>query len=235
MRTTCLAGLFVAGLCLTTALAGDDSGVSPRNKPSDYPAHEDAKTAEIAAVVISSDQVKRVFSPAVDKAYTVVEVAIYPADGHSFDVDLSSFSLKVGGQIVHAEKPDDVMIPWGNQSGSAPPTIGNRGPGLTEETGVIVARGTNPVTGRPQTSTGTYEDVGVSNAPRRVDQPMPSSKPDQTALYNRIAARALAQGGTRKAIAGYLYFPQYGKRRKNDPVELDWSKDDVSVALKFPK
>ena len=229
MRKACFAAIFALVLA-----AGDDSGVPPRSKPSDYPVHDDAKTAEIAAAVISSDQVKRIFSAAVDKAYNVVEVAIYPEDGHRFDVDLSDFSLKIGNQVLHAEKPENVMIPWGNTSSNAP-TIGNRGPNVTEETGVIVAHGTNPATGRPQTTTGTWEDVGVSNYPRPADQPPAPQKPDQTALYNRIAAKALAQGGTSKPIAGYLYFPQYGKRRKSDPVELDWSKDDVSIALKFPK
>ncbi len=161
----------------------------------------------------------------------VVEVAVYPEDGHSFDVDLLDFSLKVGDQVIHADKPRDVAIPWPEKTG---PTS-QRGPAVTTETGVIVARGTNPVTGRPQTTTGTWEGVAVSNDPRDRNPPPPSNKPDQSAAEARVRDRALPLGETRKAVAGYLYFPQYGKKHKGDAIALNYSKDDVSVDLHFPK
>jgi hypothetical protein len=226
MRVACLAAIFLA------TLAGDDSGTTPRSKPSDYPVHQTVKTAELAAVVLTPDQVKKIFSPEVAKAYTIVEVAVYPADSQKFDVDLLDYFLKIGDETTHADKPDDVMIPWGNP-GSVP-TAGNRGPAVTEDSGVIVAHGTDPATGRPRTAVGTWEDVGVSNYPRPADAP-PAPRPDQTALYHRIAARALPQGETAKPVAGYLYFPQYGKKRKHDSVALNYSRDQVSIDLKFPK
>src|SRR5215469_8044571 len=159
--------IWLTAILFATLAAADDSGVAPRGKPADYPAHQAVKTAELAAAVLSPDQVRRIFSAEVAKAYTVVEIAVYPADGQKFEVDLLDYSLQMGGQIVHADKPDNVMIPWGNTSG---PTIANRGPNLTEDTGVIVARGTDPATGRPRTAVGTWEEVGVSNYPRRSDQ-----------------------------------------------------------------
>lgn len=226
MRWMCLTASIFAALA-----AADDSGVPPRNKPADYPTHQAVKTTELAAVLISPDQVRRIFSAEVAKAYTVVEVAVYPGDGQKFEVDFLDYSLKIGGQIVHADKPDNVMIPWGNKSG---PAVPNRGPNVTEDTGVIVAHGTDPATGRSRTAVGTWEEVGVSNYPRPPDQPS-QRKPDQTALYNRIADRALPQGETAKPVAGYLYFPQYGKKRKNDPVALNYSHDEVSIDLKSPK
>lgn len=227
MRATCLAAIFLA-----TLAAGDDSGTTPRSKPSDYPAHQKVKTAELAAVILTPDEVKKIFSSEVARAYMIVEVAVYPADSEKFDVDLLDYSLKIGGQLTHADKPDNVMIPWGNSS--RVPTLGNNGPTVTEDTGVIVAHGTDPTTGRPRTEVGTWQDVGVSNYPRPADPP-PARKPDQTALYNRIAGRALPQGATAKPVAGYLYFPQYGKKRKHDPVALNYSRDDFSVDLSFPK
>jgi len=224
MRAIWLAGFF----CL--ALAADDSGVPPRPKPSDYPVHENAKADTLAAVIVPADQIRKMFSAEVAKGYLVVEVAVYPADGHSFDVDLLDFALKVGGQVIHAEKPRDVAIPWPEKGA----TIGNRGPAVSTETGVIVARGTDPVTGRPRTGVGTWEDVGVSNTPRR-DDPPPAPKPDQSALEDKIRAKALPEGRTTKPVAGYLYFPQYGRSHKKDPVALNYSKDEVSIDLKFPK
>jgi hypothetical protein len=233
MRAARLTGIFVAGILVAMYAAGDDSGTPPRSKPADYPVHESVKAAELAAVLISPEQVKRMFSAEVAKAYMVVEIAVYPADGHSFDVNVLDYSLRVGNQVIHAEKPENVMIPWGNTNNSGP-TIGSRGPTVNEDAGVIVAHGTDPMTGRPRTAVGTYDEVGVTNAPRPADQPV-GNKPDQTALYNRIRDKAVPEGGTVKPVAGYLYFPQYGKRRKNDPVALNYSKDEISVDLKFPK
>lgn len=146
-------------------------------------------------------------------------------------MDLLDFSLKVGDQVIHADKPRDVAIPWPEKTG---PTS-QRGPAVTTETGVIVARGTNPVTGRPQTTTGTWEGVAVSNDPRDRNPPPPSNKPDQSAAEARVRDRALPLGETRKAVAGYLYFPQYGKKHKGDAIALNYSKDNVSVDLHFPK
>ena len=227
MRTILLAGIFL-GLA-----QADDSGVTPRSKPADYPVHESVKTAEIAATLLAGDVVRKIFSDEVAKAYTVVEVAIYPAGDRSFDVDLLDFSLRAGGQVIHAEKPAGLMIPWSGAPRTA--TIGQNAPSVTAETGVIVARGTDPATGRPRTGTGTYESVEVSNYPRADNSPPPPRKPDQSAVQAKIADRALPQGATTKPVAGYLYFPRYGKKRKNDATALNYSKDDVSIDLKFPK
>jgi hypothetical protein len=222
---------WLAGLTMAALAAGDDSGLTPRGKPSDYPVHDTAKTAIIAAAIVPPDVVRKILTPDIGKGYVVVEVAIYPEDGHSFDVDLMDFSLKIGDQVIHADKPRDVAMPWPEKK----TTLGDRGPAVTTETGVIVARGPNPVTGRPQTSAGTWESVSVSNDPRGRNPPPPSSKPDQSAAEARVRARALPQGETKRVVAGYLYFPQYGRKHKGDAIALNYSKDDVSVDLPFPK
>jgi hypothetical protein len=46
---------------------------------------------------------------------------------------------------------------------------------------------------------------------------------------------ALAEGDTKTAIAGYLYFPQYAKRRKSDAIELKYTKNDVALNLVLGK
>jgi len=222
----------VIGFLFAGLAAADDSGIPPRPKPSDYPVHETAKNAVLAAAIVPPEQVRKMLTPDISKGYVVVEVAIYPEDGHSFDVDLLDFSLKVGNQIIHADKPRDVAMPWPEKTG---PLSSDRGPTVTTETGVMVARGTNPVTGRPQTSTGTWEGVGVSNDPRDRPAPPPSNKPDRSAAEARVRDRALPLGETKRAVAGYLYFPQYGKKHKGDSMALNFSKDDVSVDLNFPK
>lgn len=193
--------------------------------------HQAVKTAVLAAVIIPPEQVRKELTPDINKGYIVVEVAIYPEDGHSFDVDRLDFSLKLGDQIIHADKPRDVAMPWPEKK----TTLGNKRQAVTTETGVIVAHGTNPATGRPQTTAGTWEAVGVSNDPRDRDPAPPPSKPDQSAAEARIHDRALPEGETKRPVAGYLYFPQYGRKHKGNAIALNYSKEDVSVDLPFPK
>jgi hypothetical protein len=226
MRPKLLAGFFIAMLA-----AGGDSGFAPRAKPSDYPVHGSVKAAVVAAVIVPPDQVRKMFSADIGKGYVVVEVAVYPQDGGSFDVVTADFSLKVSGQVNRPENPRGVAIPWG---GSGGPSVSNRGPTVTEDTGVIVAHGPG-TTGRPRTAVATYEGVGVSNAPRPAD-PTPAPRgPDPTAMEAKLRDKALPEGVTSKPVAGYLYFPQYGKKRQADSVTLTHSADDMPVDLRFPK
>jgi hypothetical protein len=53
-----------------------DTGVPPRATRTDYPVHDRAAAAVIAAVVIPANQVTQMFSPDIAKQYIVVEVAI---------------------------------------------------------------------------------------------------------------------------------------------------------------
>jgi hypothetical protein len=215
---------------ITNLIAGgNDSGVPPRAKPSDYPVHEAAKTATLAAAIVPPDQVRKMFTDDVSKGYIVVEVAIYPENGRSFEVDLLDFSLKSGDRIIHADKPRDVSQPWPEKTGS----VGNRGPAVTTETGVVYGRSNDPVNGR-RTTVGTYEGVGVSNYPR-ADDPAPSRKPDPSATEEAVRRKALPEGKTAVPVAGYLFFQQYGRRKKTDAVVLNYSRDDESVDLHFPQ
>src|SRR5580698_8678609 len=154
MRAFSLAAIFLATLAVA-----DDTPVSPRSAPTDYPAHDSLKTASIAAAIVPPDQVKKIFSAETAKTYVVVEVAVYPEAGSSLDVDLIDFALKTGDQVVRASEPRDIGTVWPSAKN---PSIGSRGPNVTTEAGIIVDRETDPVTGRPRTSVGTYEGVAVS-------------------------------------------------------------------------
>jgi hypothetical protein len=207
----------------------DDTPVSPRSTPADYPAHDSLKTATIAAAIVPPDQVKKIFSAETAKTYVVVEVAVYPEAGKSLDVDLIDFALKTGDQVVRASEPRDVGIAWPSAKN---PSIGNRGPNVTTETGVVVDRETDPITGRPRTSVGTYENVAVSNYPRPDPPPPPPSKNSSDAS-DKMRKMALPQGIAKAPVAGYIYF-RY-RTRKQDAFTLNYTNDDGSLDLKFPK
>jgi len=221
---------WLATVFLTSLAAADDTGVAPRAKPSDYPAHEKVKTTVLAAALVPPDQAKKMFSSEISKAYIVVEVAVYPGAGQSFDVDRLDFSLNSSDQVLHASNPRDVANPWQDKHAGIP----SRGPNVSAETGVEVAHGTDPVTGRPRTSVATYEGVAVSNYPRPDDPapPAPRGNSDQSAAQ-KVRDMALGQGLTSKPVAGYLYFRYSGKKR--DGLTLNYSNDDLSVDLKLPK
>ena len=105
---------------------------------------------------------------------------------------------------------------------------------MTTETGVIVQSGTDPVTGRKTTSTGTYEGVGVSNYPTpSAPPPSRSSTADADRMEAQLEKWALPEGKTSSAVAGYLYFPVSAKRSKG-ALELQYTHDDLSANLKLP-
>lgn len=210
----------------TTLARGADTGVPPRPASTDYPVNGRADNAVIAAAVIPSQQVAKMFSPDIDKRYVVVEVAIYPENGVPFDVQSADFALRVGQRVGRADPAIDVA-PWPERRATPSLPVD-----VTTETGVIYQRSSDPVYGHQQ-SVGTYTGVAVS-APGQNAPPPPDPK-DPRIVYDKVRLAALADGPTQAAIAGYLYFPQYEKRRKSDEIELKYAKHAQTVNLVFPK
>jgi hypothetical protein len=218
---------FLACVFATALLAS--AGVPPRDGSTDYPAHGPANAATIAADIVPASQVAKMFSSGISKDYIVVEVAVYPDNGVPFDVKLSDFALRVGQHVGRADQPTEVG-PW--QERRTPSR--NLPVDITAETGVIYQRGSDPY-GRQQQGVGTYTAVAVSPAGQNAPPPSPNSKVDPQVVSDKVRRDALPEGQTKTAIAGYLYFPQYAKRRKSDAIELKYARDDVSVNLVLGK
>jgi hypothetical protein len=223
-------------LCLTfsifsgLAAAGDPAGVPLRPLPSSYPARQSARTATIAAAIVPSDQAAKMFSPEIAEQYIVVEVAVYPESGHTVDVKPLLFTLRIGDRFSNAEQPGDVA-----PSAPSPRPVVGRSTGVTTETGVAYSRTTGPANGRSQ-NLETYSSVAVANGDARQPPPPPSnSGPDPRVGADRLWNKALPEGQTAKAVAGYLYFARYAKKRKSDALELSYSDTDLSAVLPFPK
>ena len=220
-------GAVIAALC--SLAAGDDIGVPARPSAVDYPVQQAVKSGTIGAAIVPPDQVGKLFSSEIAKKYIVIEVGIYPAPGRSFQVEPPDFLLRVGDRTSHAELPP-VGKPW---QGSPPPPAAS--PQVTTETGVIIERGTDPY-GRPVHTVGTYSGVEVATgSPAPPPPPPPTSGPDPYWLDQQLRAKALGRGLTPTPVAGYLYFRQSGKRRKSDTVELQFSGDNGSFGMPFPK
>ena len=164
-------------LWMVPAAVASDNGVPPRRSASDYPVQQNVKTpaglAAVGAAIVPADQVRKMFSSDISRDYIVVEVAMYPADGKSFEADRYDFGLKItdgskGDRVAHADSPSDVALPPYEKR----PDLG--GPeskvNVTQEAGVAVARSNDPYYGK-RTSVGTYEGTTVSNGPAPRAQP----------------------------------------------------------------
>lgn len=217
--------------CLITALASAGDGRTPRSSSSDYPVHEETAAATIAAVRVPAEQLNKNFPADFSKKYVVVEVAIYPKAG-AVDVVAADFVLKLADGESHPDTAEEVAGIWRPHTKAHPDVTGN-GPHVTTETGVILANGTDPNTGRRTTSTGTYESVGVSNYPRPAQYPTSSSNGDADRMEAQLNKWALPEAKTASPVAGYLYFPVSAKRSKG-PLELQYTHESSSANLKLP-
>ncbi len=226
MRQNLCCGVLLSAL----ALAGD--GRTPRSSGSDYPVHQDTKNATIAAVRVPAEQLNKTFPADFSKRYVVVEVAIYPKDGSTVDVSTMDFVLRLADGESRPDTPEEVAGLW--RPHTAHPDV-TRKTNVDTETGVIVARGTDPVTGRRVNGVGTYERVGVSggdNSNRPVQYPVGSSA-DADRMEDQLKKWELPEGKTGSPVAGYLYFPVAAKRAKGS-LELQYTHESVSANLTLP-
>lgn len=225
MRLTAVVCFAVIGPLASFAMAGD-SGLPPRPSSTDYPVNKTSKAAAIGALLAPGDQVKKILPDEISKKYIVVEVAVYPEDGAAVDVASLDFALKFGPDDVrYPSTPHDVASLWKENQPSFP----NHGTAVHGETGVTYGSGNDPVNGRTR-GWSTYEGVSVSN-----DHPATTATPpppyDPYIVETRAKEKALPEGETSNAVAGYLYFPRPPKKYKNAALELRYSKDGDVITL----
>jgi hypothetical protein len=209
------------------AIAGD-KGVAPRPSASDYDARQTITQGTLAAAIVPARQIERLFSAEIARQYIVLEVAVYPQSGQTFDVDWFDFGLKVGDVVAQVEKPRDVAMAWPEKN-----RIPDKPVTVITDTGVVYGRTNDPVNGH-RTVWGTYEDVGVTNDPRAAPSPRPAADPQL--IEQRVREKMLPEGRTGTAIAGYLFFSQPKRKgHQADVTEFQWSKDGASMALRLPR
>jgi hypothetical protein len=208
--------------------APQGGGVLPRHSSSDYPVHQAVNNATIAAALLPAAQVKKMFPGDVIKDYAVVEVAIYPADGARVEIDTYDFALKLGAdEMTHPRIPQEIASIWNEDHAPKP---GHKVDVVTEA-GVVYTSGNDPYYGRSR-GWGTYTGVGVVT-PGAPDVPPPPGF-DVGAVQHDIWAKALPEGPTTRAVAGYVYFPLYNKKHQSVAKQLQYMKDTTSVVLNLP-
>ena len=207
---------------------GSDQGVAPRAAASDYPVHQTFQDAMLAVAIVPVKQIERMFSPDTAKHYVVLEIAVYPENSQTVDVERLDFGLKLGDTVVYSEKPGDIATPWPEKN-----RVPNKPVTVITDTGVVYSKSSDPVNGK-RSGWGVYEGVGVTNDPRAVNPPPLKQGPAPQIVEDRVRETILPEGPTRVAVAGYLFFPQYTKH-KGDAMEVQWRRNGSTVTLPLPR
>jgi hypothetical protein len=217
------------------AVLAETRGLRPRGGVADYRAHDQQDGIAVAADVMDSEEVRHAFASAIYNGYVVVEVAVYPEPGKSVDLSAMDFALRVSGhpspirpssartiasvlqrKAGRPPNPSDVTlypsVGVGYETGGYDPVYGTRRGGWRTSTGVAVATG------------------GTGNG-----QPPPASTDrDRSTMEAELDDKALPEGVTSKAVAGYLYFPMPAKKKPSDVIALDYHGEAAKVHLAFP-
>ncbi len=231
--------LFLPLLLAVLLLATDHPGVRPRGASKDYPAHETADGITIAAAVVPAGKVQHQLSPAVvSSGYTVLEIAVYPDGGKEVNVSSDDFSMTIGSSrdVARAETPQVVASSIDSDKRMEPPRIPAPVQVHGEETIGVTTGGRDPATGRRYpSSVYTESGVAVGVGDPRYPDPGPGRAAPQS-VYERLQQKALPEGRTTKAVAGYLYFPKVSPRLANstDPYHLAYQGPTEQIHLTVP-
>jgi hypothetical protein len=219
-------------------LASDGGGILPREKSADYPTHQTVSGATVAAALIPPDQVKKLFATDLNAGgYIVIEVAIYPEAGAEIDVSSGDFLLRVGSNPAIVRNASASAIAAALQRKNAPPAIRRKSDVNVYSTATIGYESGTDGYGRRRSGvyTAAGVGVGVGDDPNAAPPPRPgSTDQDRTAMEQELADKALPEGKTTRAVAGYLYFPKPTAKQKNAAYEITWYGIDRQVHLTIP-
>jgi len=242
----------VLSLLPTLVLMAAAPGIRPRADANSYPAHREQADFSIGAVLIPSEQVKKMFKLDLNHAgYVVIEVGVFPAPGKDVDLYPSDFTLSVGEKSAALRPVSADTIAEILAARSEPPSPRTPG-GVNTSTGVSVGHGsyTDPVTGRRTSGTVTETEGGVGvggpapQACRGYDcnptTPIPpASQPSPVQNANAISQdlweKSLPDGKTAHPVAGYLYFPKPARKAKDAVWELRYENVDGKTRLPLPR
>jgi hypothetical protein len=226
-------------LLLTPLLmAGTPDGIRPRASATDYAAYESVGGITVAASAIPPGQVRKLFATDLNKAgYLVFEVAIYPEQGKTVDLNSGDFMLKIGsdGTTIRAASPQAIASVLRQKNTPPTKTAQNLDVRPTAEVG-YESGAYDPVTGRR--THGWYTDTGVAVGPGNPQDPNApragSSDRDQWATERELEDKALPAGTATQPVAGYLYFPKSGSKKGNALYQLNWYSDTAKVSISVP-
>jgi hypothetical protein len=214
-------------LFLTLAIAFAGDGIPARGSADDYPAHQVSGKMAIGAAYVTPAQVKKLFGEDLEKrGYVVFEVGMFPIGDDQSEVSPDAFKLKgKDGTIRRAATPHMVASDVGQTPRS--PDAGIPGK-VNVQTAETVGYGTGPY-GR--SGVYTASTVAVSNyPPPQSAPPVRAGRNDQ--LEQQVEEKSLPDTTTKRAVAGYVFFPKPAGD-KHAEYELLYFTQDGQVSLKL--
>jgi len=199
-------------LLIAAAFAAAPSLVPPRDSAAAYPAHSERRSIAIGAQLLSRDQVHGSFSSELDRAYLVVEVGVFPNE--QIDLSLLNFTLIPAGSHTSLRPVQPKVAAAVLQKPGSDRKSG--GPGdITLYPSVGVGYESGPGwDGRRRGGWTTSTGVGVGIGGQQGPPPPASTGADRSTMETELSEKGLPEGPTRRAVAGYLYFPYPGKKKE---------------------
>jgi hypothetical protein len=219
--------------------ARDGGGIRPRGAGRDYPVHETIRGLTVAAAAIAPDQVRKLFATDLNRGgYLVVEVAVYPDQGREADLSAGDFMLQIGSESLTMRPASARAIASALQDKNTPRQ--QRGSDVTIYPTATIgyeSGGYDPATGVNRRG-GVYTATGVGvavGAQGPAGPPKPGSTDrDRATMQQELEDKALPEGKTSHAVAGYLFFPRPAGKLKNAVWELTYYGEGGKIRLLIP-
>jgi hypothetical protein len=221
-------GLLCVLLTSTLTFAGD--GIPARGSAEDYTAHDVSGKIAIGAAYVTPAQVKKIFGEDLDKrGYVVFEVGMFPSGDTQADISPDDFKLRQGkdSSVTRAATPHMVATDMHPSRSPDNASVPNNVHVYTSET-VGVYQGSNGQHGGVYTGgSATVTNYPAPQAPPRSGQSTGTDKLEQL-----IEDKSLPDTKTRRAVAGYVFFPKASNDKHAD-FELLYFGVDGQVTLKL--
>ena len=212
-------------LAATLLFADGGAGIRPRGSGADYQAHESAAGLTIAASLIPPDQVHKLLATDLNGVgYLVVEIAVYPDPGREVDLKSGDFMLQIGpnSETVRAASPLAIASILQRKNTPQPPRPGDITVVPTATIG-YESGGYDPAGRRTR---GVYTGAGVGVGIGGAGTPPPpgpaATDRDRATMQQELEDKALPEGKTTAAVAGYLYFPRPSGKAKKPAAQLTY-------------
>jgi hypothetical protein len=218
-----------ATLCAGTLAIASSIGTVPRSSVTQYPAHATGDEVSIGALKLNDQEVRKTFSSNLNRCCVVVELAIFPANGHPANISLGDFSLRVVN-TDHAVRPSGAKVVAGSLQHKA---SGDRDITVSPEVAIGYESGSynDPYNrGQQQHSSGVYKSAGV--AVGIGGSQSGSTKEDRAVMETELSEKGLPEGTAPAPVAGHLYFPI--ERKKNVKYQIEYTVHEKKIVIPLP-
>ncbi|RPJ61928.1 MAG: hypothetical protein EHM23_05150 [Acidobacteria bacterium] len=214
-------------LLTTFACAVDQKGIAARPKPTDHQDQAAVADFQIGASCLSRVDVQREFASDLNRGYVVIEVALYPENGKSVELDPGQIFLRLteDGKPIRAAEARTIARSLqkanaGDRDVAVYPSIG-------------IGYGTeryDPNTGRTHPGGWTTDvgvGVGVGNGGAA------STDEDRKVMELELTEKGLPKGKFSTPVSGYVYFP--APRSSASSLVLDVTIAGQQTRLTLPR